>query len=87
MAITGDYIKARRESLNLTQQDLANRMNVTTRTIIKWENGEPIPSHRAEKLEQILDGKGEESSPRGFVVYVPKSEFIKHGGRIIIEVI
>lgn len=94
MAITGEYIKAKRLALNWTQQDLADKMNVTTRSVINWENyGEnqvKIPPHTEEKLHEVLANapkKGETNSPSGFVVYVPKSEFLKHNGRIIIEVI
>lgn len=35
----GKFIKEKREGLNLTQEELANKLHVTNKTISKWENG------------------------------------------------
>jgi transcriptional regulator with XRE-family HTH domain len=42
MADMGDALRARRVALDLTQKGLAERANVTTRTIHNLENGQPI---------------------------------------------
>ena len=42
--MTGTELKRRREALRLTQQSLAERMEVHMRTISAWERGiNPIP--------------------------------------------
>lgn len=41
----GKRISERRKFKNLTQQDLANKLNVTNRTIINWENGKCYPDY------------------------------------------
>lgn len=87
MAITGEFIKTRRESLNWTQQDLADKMNVTTRTIINWEQGGKIPKHSEQKLHEILEGLRETDSLPLVKLYISKADFLKSGGRILIEVI
>ncbi|HDR7843319.1 TPA: helix-turn-helix transcriptional regulator [Bacillus toyonensis] len=48
-------IRARKKS-KLTQQDLANRMQVTKSTISNWENGYSNPNlEKAIRLAVILD--------------------------------
>ena len=44
-------IKKLRESLKLTQQDLADTLKIDRATISKWESGEFMP--RAEKLPAL----------------------------------
>ncbi len=39
----GGFIAERRKELNLTQLELANRLNITDRAISKWENGRGLP--------------------------------------------
>lgn len=41
----GKRILERRKNKNLTQQDLANSLGVTNRTIINWENGKCLPDY------------------------------------------
>ena len=36
----GERLRAERESINLTQNELAKRLNVSVRTISYWENGQ-----------------------------------------------
>ena len=36
--IIGNNLRQSRENLGLTQQELANKLDVTNRTIINWEN-------------------------------------------------
>ena len=41
----GKFIKERRKLLNLTQEDLADKVGVSNRTISKWENGHGLPDY------------------------------------------
>lgn len=54
-----------REKLGLTQDQLAERCGVTTRTVQNWENGKTIPENNQILLREIMN-KGEmvSSSPK-----------------------
>ncbi len=39
----GKFIAERRKSLNLTQSQIAEKLNITDRAISKWENGKALP--------------------------------------------
>ena len=39
----GDFLKSLRKSKGLTQQELADMLNVSNKTVSKWENGQGIP--------------------------------------------
>ncbi len=38
------YIKSRRENIGLTQKQLAEKMEVSTNTVARWERNETEPS-------------------------------------------
>ena len=40
---TGEIIRSLREKRRLTQRDLAQRLNVSDKTISKWETGRGLP--------------------------------------------
>ena len=40
---TGTFIAAQRKQLSMTQQDVANQLNITNKAISKWETGEGYP--------------------------------------------
>ena len=40
---TGNFIKEQRKQLNLTQLELAQKLNVSEKTISKWETGKGFP--------------------------------------------
>ena len=44
-------IKEKRESIKLTQEELANMLNVKRSTVSMWETGEAMP--RADKLPEL----------------------------------
>lgn len=57
MIITMD-IKAIREEFRLTQEQLAQKLGVTTFTVRRWEKGISKPSPLAQKaIENLLEGK------------------------------
>ena len=41
----GNFIAEVRKERNMTQQDLANKLNVTDRAISNWENGRRMPDY------------------------------------------
>ncbi|MBQ6583205.1 MAG: helix-turn-helix transcriptional regulator [Mogibacterium sp.] len=41
--VTGTMIRRLRENRNLTQQQLAERINVSDKAVSKWENGRGYP--------------------------------------------
>lgn len=40
---TGRFISERRKSINLTQKELANKLNITDKAVSKWERGLSFP--------------------------------------------
>ncbi|MDO4388395.1 MAG: helix-turn-helix transcriptional regulator [Eubacteriales bacterium] len=51
----GNYIARKRREKNLTQEQLAEQLGVSNKTISKWENGKCIPGYNViESLCQIL---------------------------------
>ena len=36
---TGEYIAEKRKEKNLTQQELADKLNISNKTVSKWETG------------------------------------------------
>lgn len=49
----GNRIYENRKKLNLSQEEFAEKLNVTPQTVSKWENGRATP--QIEKLEMIAD--------------------------------
>ena len=43
------FIKDVRKQLSMSQQQLANALNVNFSTINRWENGKAVPSNLAQK--------------------------------------
>ena len=39
----GSYIMQKRRALNLTQEQLAEELGVSNKTVSKWENGKCMP--------------------------------------------
>lgn len=57
----GERLKMLREKANMTQEDLAKRLNTTKQTIHKYEKNivTNIPSDRIEELAKVLDSTPE----------------------------
>lgn len=51
----GSYIAEKRRALNLTQEQLAEKLGVSNKTISKWENGKCMPDYSViQKLCEAL---------------------------------
>ena len=46
----GNYIMTKRKELTLTQEQLAEKVSVTSKTISKWECGKSLPDHNIIEL-------------------------------------
>ncbi len=64
--VIGKFISEQRKKLNLTQKELADKLNITSQAISKWENGRGIPDIEMLKtlsdifgvdINSILEGK------------------------------
>ena len=49
--LTGQFIKALRKERGLTQKELAERLNVSEKTVSKWETGNGLPDVGLIKLK------------------------------------
>ena len=72
----GEAIKEKRESLGLTQQDLAEKLFVSRQTVCRWENGTRCPDLiMAKKIAMVLGISMDELIPGDAVQeYVPPRE-------------
>jgi len=54
---TADEVKALREELHVTQEELARAVGVSFATLSRWENGHNLPSRLAcDKLTELANG-------------------------------
>lgn len=67
--VTGKYISHKRKEKNLTQEQLAERLGISNKTISKWETGKCMPDYAVvnrlcEELEitvaELIDGEDAE---------------------------
>ncbi len=49
-----DKVLYTRAKLNLTQADMAKKLNVSVITIVRWENGSVMPTKKAEVAFNIF---------------------------------
>lgn len=73
-AVTGKFIALKRKQKNLTQEQLAEKLGVSNKTISKWETGKCMPDYSIVKslceelgvtMAELLDGeKAEDKSVR-----------------------
>ena len=74
--VTGKFIALKRKQKNLTQEQLAEKLGISNKTISKWETGKCMPDYSivknlCEELEvtvaELLDGEiSEEKSVRAY---------------------
>ena len=69
----GKYISQKRHELNLTQEELAEKLGVSNKTISKWENGKCMPDYSIIQnlcdalhttLAELMDGEDADNSVR-----------------------
>lgn len=72
----GQAIKAKREALGLTQQELAEKLFVSRQTVCRWENGSRCPDLiMAKKISMVLGISMDELIPgEDLSTYVPPKE-------------
>ena len=71
---TGKFIAKKRRELNLTQEQLAEHLGVSNKTVSKWETGKCMPDYTVVKnlceelkvsVSELMDGEeGEDKSVR-----------------------
>ena len=55
MSIFGDFVKLRREELDLDQAELARQLGVNQQTVSKWEQAKAVPRpKRIHRLAEVL---------------------------------
>ncbi|HEX8769258.1 MAG TPA: helix-turn-helix transcriptional regulator [Acidimicrobiales bacterium] len=55
MSVFGDFVKLRREELNLDQAGLARLVGVNQQTVSKWEQAKAVPRpQRIQRLAEVL---------------------------------
>lgn len=68
---TGKFIAKKRKELNLTQEQLAERLGVSNKTISKWETGKCMPDYAVVKnlckelkvsVSELMDGEEADDS-------------------------
>jgi transcriptional regulator with XRE-family HTH domain len=64
-----------RNSLELTQEAFASKLQTTQATVSRWESGEAVPSPRKQKLIEELAGAANFASINGLVKIVNASPF------------
>ena len=55
MASLGEKLKQRRESLNVTQRQIANELDVTVTSVQNWEAGRHIPKLTPTQMKALCD--------------------------------
>lgn len=74
--VTGNFIAKKRKEKNLTQEQLAQKLGVSNKTISKWENGKCMPDYAIVKIlceelnitiAELMDGEeADEQSVRAY---------------------
>lgn len=82
--LIGNYLQSLRKEKNLTQQEIADIFNISSKTVSKWECGDAIPSINTlinlakfygVSVDQILNG-GETNFPNHTITSTNKSDEI-----------
>ncbi len=73
MSVFGDFVKLRREELNLDQSDLARALGVNQQTVSKWEQAQTVPRpHRIREIAEVL--RVDVSDLMKYAGYLPEGE-------------
>lgn len=73
MSVFGDFVKLRREELNLDQAGLARQLGVNQQTVSKWEQAKAVPQpQRIRRLAEVL--RVDVSDLMRYAGYLPDAE-------------
>ena len=74
----GAFLRELRKEHDLSQEQLADRFNVSSRSVSRWENGRTLPDfdllieladHYGVSIDEIMDGKRkEEQTMKKFII-------------------
>ncbi|MFN2506598.1 MAG: helix-turn-helix domain-containing protein [Acidimicrobiales bacterium] len=67
MSVFGDFVKLRREELNLDQAELARALGINQQTVSKWEQAKTVP--RPQRIRDVAE-----------VLRVDVSDLMKYAG-------
>ena len=82
----GKFIAEKRKEQNLTQEQLAERLGVSNKTISKWETAKCMPDYTVVKklceelkvtISELMDGEENDEKSVGSAVGVPDCD--EHG--------
>ncbi len=71
----GKFITLKRKEKNLTQEQLAEQLNISNKTVSKWETGKCMPDYSVIKnlcevleitISELMDGEEEKESIRSY---------------------
>ena len=71
----GKFIALKRKEKNLTQEQLAEQLNISNKTVSKWETGKCMPDYSVIKnlcevleitISELMDGEEEKESIRSY---------------------
>lgn len=68
--LSGARIRKRRQALNLTQQELADKVGVHVSAVVSWENGTHEPRRYLGKIEEVLGVSIAEQKPESLPAIV-----------------
>lgn len=79
MKISGEAIKEAREARRMTQQELADAVGVSLRTVGSWERGESIPRNRLGAVREALDISSPEDDNRAMLARLLREQLSVFG--------
>ena len=93
---TGQYIMQKRKEKNMTQEELAEKLSVSNKTVSKWENGKSMPDYGiVEELckvlgisvGELLSGEDEAKEEKQLVALLEKLQVVEKHKHILYGII
>ena len=82
------YLKEMRAKHNMTQRDLADKLEVHPKTVSSWENGNSCPNiHKILKAEEVFNAISQEltyADPEHSILVADKINLIGMGAMILV---
>ena len=98
----GSFLRELRKEKGLTQEELAEQLNVSNKTLSRWETGKRTPDlesllqladHFSVSVQELIEGKRAETPPeltretlQTIAQYSTEKEIKKKKGRVILEI-